>query len=387
MYGQLAGLTELNEITLVTIAGPDPHEWEAADSLRALGIQVHAVTRVEPHGLERWKRRWRFASTWLRGEYPFRTIWFWEKAVQGTIDRLLRENAYDVVAVEDNAAGAYRLSTNTPKVLTEHEVRRPRPVNWRELLNAKSIRAGLREADWQRWPRYQRSVWQCFDRIQVFTPRDAEALRSLAPHLAPRARVNPFGVEIPPTLDPALEQDGNLVFMGNLTHPPNVDAALWLGKEIMPLLRKQVPGIRLVIVGNYPPASVRALECDDLTVTGVVPQIDPFFERAAVVIAPVRTGGGQRMKVLQGMAYGKAVVTTGRGADGLDIGGNTPPLVLADDAEGLAQAVASLMASTAARRELGERARAFVSQYYSPTAYARRLEAVYTELLSQSEQL
>lgn len=386
MYAQLVGLAERHAITLVTVAGPDPHEWEAADSLRALGVQVHAVTRVEPQGTARWKRRWRFASTWLRGEYPFRTIWFWEKRMQETINRLVKENDYDMIAVEDNAAGAYHLPTNTPKVLTEHEVRRPRPIDWRALLKAKSIRAGLREADWQRWPRYQRSVWQRFDRVQVFTPRDAEALKNLAPQLASRVRVNPFGVELPRALDPSLEQDGNLVFMGNLTHPPNVDAALWLGTEIMPLLWRQVPGIRLFIVGNYPPASVRALAGDDITVTGVVPEIEPYFERAAVVIAPVRTGGGQRMKVLQGMAYGKAVVTTRRGADGLDIDGNTAPLVLADEAAGLAQAVTQLMASPVARRELGDRARAFVSQYYSPSAYARRLETVYGELLSHREQ-
>ena len=175
LHAELTGLAAHHKITLVTIAGPDPQEWEAACRLRELGIQVHAIRRVEPRGWARWQRRWRFASTWLRGAYPFRTIWFWEAAAQLTIDRLLRENAYDVVIAEDNATGVYRFQTRAPKVLTEHEVRRPRSVNWRGLARERSLRAGLREADWQRWRKYQLSVWGRFDRIQVYSPRDAAA--------------------------------------------------------------------------------------------------------------------------------------------------------------------------------------------------------------------
>ena len=87
-----------------------------------------------------------------------------------------------------------------------------------------------------------------------------------------------------------------------------------------------------------------------------------------------------RMKVLQAMAMGKAVVTTPRGAEGLAIEGCQPPLAVAEDAEGIADAAATLLASVEARRSLGRRARAFVAEHYSPPAYARRLEAVYAEL-------
>jgi hypothetical protein len=102
------------------------------------------------------------------------------------------------------------------------------------------------EADWQRWRKYQLSVWRRSDRIQVFTPRDAEAVAALAPDLAERVRVNPFGVELPAPLDDRLEEPGHVLFVGNFTHPPNVDAALWLGTEIMPALRTCYPGVRLI---------------------------------------------------------------------------------------------------------------------------------------------
>jgi glycosyltransferase involved in cell wall biosynthesis len=285
--------------------------------------------------------------------------------------------------------GIYQYGTSTPMIFTEHEVRRPRPINWHAGSPSNWLRWTLAETDWQRWRKYQSSVWHRFDRIQVFTPRDAEALAALAPDLAERVRVNPFGVELPAPLAADLEDPGTVLFVGNFTHPPNVDAALWLGHEIMPALRKRYPGVRLMLVGIYPPKSVQALACDDIRVTGAVPEIEPYFARAAVVIAPLRIGGGMRMKVLQALALGKAIVTTPRGVDGLMIGGPPPtggqplPLVIAESAEAIAEATAALLASGETRRSLGCQARAFVIENFSADAYARRIEATYAELQSK----
>jgi len=147
--------------------------------------------------------------------------------------------------------------------------------------------------------------------------------------------------------------------------------------------------VRLTLVGIYPPKSVQALACEDIRVTGAVPEIEPYFARAAVVVAPLRIGGGMRMKVLQALALGKAIVTTPRGADGLMIdgqpptGGQTPPLIIAESAEQIAEATASLLASCETRRSLGDQARAFVIENFSAQAYARRVEVTYAELHAQ----
>jgi glycosyltransferase involved in cell wall biosynthesis len=380
LHAQLTGLVSRHEMTLVTVAGPDPAEWHALEQLRASGVDVQAIWRTEPYGIRRWGRRWRLASAWLRGKYPWRTIWFWEPGVQQILDRLLAEQRFDLIHIDDNAVGIYRCRTNTPTIFTEHEVRRPRPIDWHFGSKPNWIRWALSEADWHRWRRYQPAVWRRFDRIQVFTPRDAAAIRAIVPELAGRVRVNPFGIEIPAAADPSREENGAVAFAGGFSHQPNVDAALWLGNEIIPLLRARCPGIRLFLVGSYPPEPVQALACTDIIVTGRVPEIEPFLERAAVILAPLRIGGGMRMKVLQGMALGKAVVTTPLGAEGLAIAGCQPPLVVAEDAKEIASAAAALLASPEARRSLGRRARTFVAEHYSPLAYARRLEAIYAEL-------
>jgi glycosyltransferase involved in cell wall biosynthesis len=382
LFAQLSGLTAAgHQVSVVTVAGPDPAEWSAVEQLQKTGLEVQAVRRVEPVGWARWKRRWRFASAWLSGRYPWRTVWFWEPGLQHLLDKLLSERAFDLVIVEDNAMGIYKYKTSRPVIFTEHEVRRPRAINWRGLLKAPGLKPLLSEVDWHRWPRYQRNVWRRFKLIQVFTPYDAAGIKKIAPELAGRVRVNPFSIDLPAQADPALEETGTLLFTGNFTHPPNVDAALWLANEIMPLLRQGWPGVRLTLAGSYPPEQVRSLECEDIIVTGYVEQMEPLVERATVIVAPLRIGGGQRMKVLEGMAMGKAVVTTPRGAEGLQVAAEEPPLLIATTGEEFARAPVELLQDRSARRELGQQARAFVVKHFSPAAYARRLEIIYRNLL------
>lgn len=387
VHAAVAALAPRHEVTLVTLAGPEPADWEAIERLRASGVEAYAARRPERSGIARWRQRTRMGGAWLVSGSPKRTVWFRESGVQRIIDRLLAERRFDVVQVEDNAMGIYHYRTRAPKLLTEYEVRRPRPVDWSGLLPAHGLGGALNEIDWHRWSRYQQAVWRRFDLIQVFSARDATAVRTIAPDLAGRIRINPFGIDLPPEADRGREEDGTVLFVGNFMHPPNVDAARWLATEIMPLLRERRPGVRLTIVGSDPRHLVRALAAADILVTGFVPEIEPILERAAVVLAPVRTGGGQRMKVLHGMACGKAVVTTARGADGLAIAGERPPLAIADDAGGIAAATAMLLASRGARHELGARARAFVREHYSTRAYGRRLEAIHAELRAREATL
>src|SRR5207248_9043696 len=138
----------------------------------------------------------------------------------------------------------------------------------------------FRELDWRRWPRYHARVSDRFDRIQVFSRRDSDRLCSLVPHLASRLRITPFGLEIPAHTDPGLEEPGRIVFVGNFTHPPNVDAAIWLGSEIFPKVKSLHPSARLTLVGIAPPANVLALEGEHIDVTGPVRDIESLLARA-----------------------------------------------------------------------------------------------------------
>ena len=379
LHACVTGLGALHQITLVTVAGPDPWELEAADRLAATGLDAHVVRRTPPTLRRGWPRRGRILWGWIVRRLPWRTVWFYEPEVQRIIDRLVRERAFDVIAVEDNAMGVYRYPREVPTVLTEHEVRRARPFRSPGRPGRGWIGRVLAEIDWHRWPRYQRVTWSRFDLVQAFTRRDAEEIASSAPSLMGRVRVSPFGIDVPAPADTRYESSGEVLFVGNMTHHPNVDSALWLANEVMPLVRERRPDVRLTIAGAHPPPEVVALEREDVHVPGWVRDLRPVMERAGLVLAPVRVGGGMRMKVLEAMALGKAVVTTTRGAEGLAMGGQEPPVVIGDGTQGVADAALSLLADPARRRALGDAARAFVEEHHSSAAYARRLEGIYRD--------
>ncbi len=228
-------------MTVVCVAGPDPRELAAVERLRADGVDVHAAVR-EPGGslLTRARRAAWFARGWLLHRRPWRTVWFSDPQVQPLLDRLLATEDYDVVAAEDDAVAIYDLGARVARVLTEHEVDRvPAPGA-----------GALARRDHARWPAFQATVAPRFDLVQVFTDGDARTLGALAPQVAGRIRVVPFGITVPPAPDPALERPDTVLFAGNYTHPPNVDAALWLGREIAPRLRELHPGVRVLIAGH-----------------------------------------------------------------------------------------------------------------------------------------
>jgi glycosyltransferase involved in cell wall biosynthesis len=379
LAAELRGLCERLEVTLVTAIGDEPGEAEAVARLSG-ELEVHAVDRRRPPpGRRRLRRQLRMAARWARGRWPWRTVWFADPGLQEIIDRLGRSERFDVVAVEDSAMSVFRYPDGVPTVFTHHEVLRPRPTAWRPGPPSRWPRWAFRELDWRRWPRFQREAWHRFDRVQVFSRRDADAIGEQAPEVSDRVRVNPFGIVLPPAADPARELAGTVLFVGNFAHPPNRDAAIWLAREIMPVVRASRPDARLRIVGTVPPPNVLALAGENVEVIGDADSVRPYLEEAAVVLAPVRTGGGMRMKVLQAIGAGKAVVTTSRGAEGFTAFDEEPPFLVADGEEEIAAATAALLDDDSRRLGMARRAREFAERHHSPEAWAERLTWVFEE--------
>lgn len=366
IFGEIEALARRHQVTLVCFAGASPSDRAGLELLAGLGVAVRAVWRESERGAAALRRRAGLAARWLAGHDPLRSLKFHDARLQAALDQAVKDAAaqgrpFDLVHAEDNAMGQYRYPSGVPSVLTEQDVRTD---------DTPSFEAA-------RWRQYQRRVWRRFDRLQVYTERDAAGLRQLAPELASRVRVNPFGVSAGLGADEAVEREDELVFVGGFRHPPNVDAACWLAREILPLIQRRRQGVHLTIVGADPPPAVRALASDAVTVTGFVPAVEPFLDRAAVVVAPLRTGSGMRMKLLQALARGRAVVTTPLGAEGLS---QDAPLRLAGSAAELADATVSLLGDRDARRALARRAREYVLAYHGWDGFAGRLAAIYREL-------
>ncbi|HWC49241.1 MAG TPA: glycosyltransferase family 4 protein [Solirubrobacterales bacterium] len=379
LHAQLLGLRRLHEVTLVTAVGDEPGHAETVERLRG-EVEVFAADRRRPPpGRRRRRRQLRMATTWSRGSWPWRTVWYADPGIQAILDRLASGREFDVVAIEDSAMSVFRYPAGLPSVFTHHEVLRPRPLTPPPLSPRGWPGWAFGELDWRRWAGFQRRAWNRFDLVEVFSRRDAETLAELAPEVGPRVRVDPFGLELPPAADPGREVEGTALFVGHFAHSPNRDAAHWLAGEIMPAVRAQYPAARLRIIGSEAPAEIMALAGPEVEVIADAPSVLPHLEEAAVVLAPVRTGGGMRMKVLQAMATGKAVVTTPRGREGYDCFDEEPPLAIASGEEEIAATTAALLADSERRHALGRQARGFAERHLGPDPWARRMTAVYEE--------
>jgi glycosyltransferase involved in cell wall biosynthesis len=374
MHQEVRALAACHDVTLATLA--TANDDAAIRDLRDTGLRVHAVMRHREHGPGALVRRALLGFRWRLGHLPLRTLVFHERAMQATLDRLATTR-YDIVHVVDNAMAQYRRPRSSATVLSEYEVRLTTDD---AVVGAEAMPSRrAREAERERWQRYQSRVWNAFDRVQVFTERDAATVRDVA-RCANRVVVNPFGVDLPELVSDREMVAGNLVFVGGFAHPPNEDAAIWLAEEILPLVRARCPDARLTIVGADPPETVRRLAGPTTVVTGHVDAVEPYLDSAEVVVAPVRSGGGMRLKVLQAMARSRPVVTTGRGAEGVWNPPGAPTLRVADDAAGIAAHIVELLESAEARSALGMRARAAVAAHHTWAQFAQRMHATYAAL-------
>jgi glycosyltransferase involved in cell wall biosynthesis len=378
-HAQLEGLSRRHEVTLVSTFGEDPGQAEAARALAGSGLDAHFVDRRRsPSAGRRWLVRADLAARWASSRRPWRVV-CGAAGMQELIDEVAAERRFDVVAVEDNPLAVLRFPAGVPAVLTEHEAVRAPAGDWHgERLSERPLQA-LRAFDWRRWRDFLPDAWRRFDLLQVYSEGDAGAVRRQAPELADRIRVNPYGMVMPPPADPAREELGLVLFTGTFAHLPNRDAARRLAEEIMPAVRARFGAARLRMVGSSPPHEVRELIGPEVEVVADAPTMKPHLEAASVVVAPVRTGGGMRMKVLEAMARQKAVVTTTLGAEGFTGFEADPPFMVADAPDEFAGSVAALLADDARRYALARRARDFAATHHDPEAWAARLEGVYAE--------
>lgn len=250
-----------------------------------------------------------------------------------------------------------------PSVLTHHNVESMLMARRAEVERGALARRFLaREA--AKLQAYESLVSPTFDVNIFMSPQDEAALASRVPGLC--GAVVPNGVDVEYFAPDATPETPALIYTGGMNMFANRDAVMHFLEAIWPAIVAARPDVRFYAVGQDPPKDLLALAARDprIVVTGYVDDIRPFVRQAAVYVVPLRVGGGTRLKVLDAMASGKAIVSTAIGCEGLDV---TPDehLVVADRPDAFAQATLRLLADHERRRAFGAAARARVERRYA----------------------
>ncbi|MBN1201478.1 MAG: glycosyltransferase [Anaerolineae bacterium] len=239
---------------------------------------------------------------------------------------------------------------------------------------------------WRRLTRFERQVCESVDHVIAVSEADAEAFQRLAPGCA--VSVVPNGINTLPYAegDSSLDLgDHALVFTGSMGYRPNVDAAIWFADQVLDKVRARVDDAKFFVVGSHPHRRLDVLrEREDVEITGWVPDVNPFLHAAAVYVAPLRMGSGTRLKLLQAMAAGQAVVSTSMGAQGLHAQ-NGVELHIADTADDFAAIVASLLEDPAQRQTLGQAGADYIRANYDWSVIVPRLLQVYDTIFDASK--
>jgi len=208
---------------------------------------------------------------------------------------------------------------------------------------------------------WETSVLRSFNACLAVSEQEASFVREVL-H-GPDVHLVPNGVDTKYfTAGAGRPQSGAVLFTGRMSYEPNADAAVYFAQTILPLLKKQAPHAVFHVVGTNPPARLTDLAAEDVVVYGRVDDVRPHHVNAEVVVVPVRKGGGTRLKVLEAAASGKAIVSTRLGAEGLDLVAGRD-LIVADDSQDFANAVAGLLQDPGRRAELGAHARAAACRF------------------------
>ncbi|MCZ7618788.1 MAG: glycosyltransferase [Myxococcota bacterium] len=213
------------------------------------------------------------------------------------------------------------------------------------------------------------------DATLVVSDADREQLLAEDPRL--RVHVLSNIHELHPTTTPFCEREG-VLFIGGFRHAPNVDAIQWFVAAVLPLIHREIPDLRLHVVGSAVPDEVRALASDRVVIEGYVPDVQPLFARCRLSVAPLRYGAGVKGKVNQSMSFGVPCVLTTIAAEGMELVAGEDALV-ADDAEAFAAEVVRLYRDESLWKRLAEGSLRNIERVFSVAVAEKKLHAILAE--------
>jgi polysaccharide biosynthesis protein PslH len=383
LHELISGVAASNDVSVLSLVDPSESHADAIRATEEYCRRVVTVSNPTYHTGHARKRLRQLAS--LGSSHSYEWLGHSEGSFRAALEQMLAHR-YDIVHFELAPMAGYASAcdrapgTRPILCLDEHNIEYD-IVRRTAAIEASPLRRAYSAIEWRKVRKEERYAWTHLDGCTVTSVRDQEML--LADEPSAHTAVVPNGVDVDffrPGSPNAAHGPPTLLFFGAIDYFPNTDAMNFFLHDVFPQLVARYPGLRLSIVGRKPPEAILAQRSGNVEVTGVVDDLRPWLARADVVIVPLRIGGGTRLKILEAMAAGKAVVSTTLGAEGLAVVPERD-LLIGDDASGLVKQISRLLDDRELGRRLGAAARELVVARYSWKGAVETLSGFYAELL------
>jgi polysaccharide biosynthesis protein PslH len=296
-FNHLRYLSENNNIVLCALNNKHLHP-EALDKIKPYCSSIHIIK------LCWWETLTGLIWALFTGK-PFQVGYFFSFKAKRMVIKLVKETAPDHIFCQLVRTAEYARKLKTPKTLDYQDVL---STGYKRRANQSGFFSGqFFMLEHMRLLRYEKAVFGDFDGKVIISKPD----RDLIPH---QQRIDieviPNGVDFDYFQPMKLPKQFDIVFTGNMNYPPNVDAACFLVKEILPAVRKSHPGIKILLAGANPHSRVLGLKSEQVCVTGWVPDLRESYASARIFIAPMQIGTGLQNKLLEAMAMGLPCITS-----------------------------------------------------------------------------
>jgi len=370
IYNLIRELSDRNEVSLLSFVANAQEEWMHHD-LKKLCARVETVRLPTA-------RSFLQCGFALWGHLPFQVAYYRSEAMEVTVRRAIANWTPDVIHTHLLRMAPYTASySRVPRVLDLTDAVGIYLRRFADSTRNPMTRSFLRN-EYNRVRRFE-PILERFQCCLVCSDSERQALHETAP--SARVEILENGVDLE-SFSPSPDrrpEPRTIVCTGNMSYFPNAHGVKYFVKEILPLVRRDVPDVQFLIVGQNPPRAIRALEGNGITVTGTVPDIRLYYLRGAIAVSPILFGSGTLNKILEPMALGIPVVATTIGIEGLMVK-EGEHLLIGRTPEEFARHVIRLLRDLDSGRQMGRRAQQVVREHYSWKRIGEKLQGYYESI-------
>ncbi len=310
-------------------------------------------------------------------KHPYTINWLKSQEMSSALARVMKETGFDIVHFDTISLAPYLDQVLGPARVISHHNIESHMMARRASKEANPVNRLYLHQEAFKLRRYEKAICPCVDLNLTCSSLDTERLRAVASDVATTEIPNGVDLEY---FRPAgrTERPNSLVFAGRLSAYPNRRAAVFIAERLWPLLKRELPEICIDIVGASPPDTVTRLSRHDsrFRVHGFVEDVRPYLERAQVYVCPISDGGGTKLKVLDALAMGRALVADPIACEGIDVvDGET--VLFATSPEEYVRHVIGLLKDSVRRGQLGRAGRELITRQYSYSRIGKALSEAY----------